>query len=399
MIMLWNFAFIIGFLPIIGWSDDDLSCMFFHYYNSSYIFFLTGCVSISVVICIAYLVRIQRAVRLRNVRHRLSFIDDIRQYHTSVAEIAIIITRYDLLLNVVFYLPIMLFLALHCRKCPLFDDTRKESRMVLFFYPLILVKGILALFFHAIKTPQIFRILKDLSRCKLSGSLVEHQDSVRSTRTLQSGTSSIYSIARRYSMHLTGTLPKGGTSAVGPSTSDDSFREIGTTSRESFPGICPNCGHKESAADGNTDKKVICRTTSLPAKQIQDPGQFSNGHRQIKHIPDNGHINPVYEEAPSRARSTDIATITGSDIGTSSVNEYRKSFAQTHLFKPQYVVFSNDQNDTKYMPVRRKVSLPINYCPVHGVKFSNQTKANVYQTVTVDPTIQARQSVSANTDI
>ena len=190
-------------------------------------------------------------------------------------------------------------------------------------------------------------------------------------------------------MHLTGTLPKGGTSAVGRSASNDSFREIGTTLRESFPVICPNCGHEGSTADGNSDKKVIFKTTSLPAKQTRDPGQFSNGHRQIKHIPDNGHINPVYEESPTSAKSTDMATITGSDIGTSSVNEYRKSFAQTHLFKPQYVVFSNDQNDTKHVPVPRKVPFPVNYCPVHGVKFSSQIKASVYQTLTVDPTIQA----------
>ena len=214
MIILWNCAFIIGFLPIIGWNGNEHSCVFFHYYSSSYIFCLTGCVLVSVIICIVYHVRIHRTIRLRNIRHRLSMVDATRQYHASVAEITIILTRYDLLLNVIFYLPIMLFLGLHCKQCVLFNDTRKESRTVLFFYPVILFKGIIALFLHAIKTPQICRILKYLSQCKLSGPLVEHQDSVGPTRTMQSATSSIYSIARRYSMHLTGALPKPG-AAIG----------------------------------------------------------------------------------------------------------------------------------------------------------------------------------------
>ena len=317
----------------------------------------------------------------------------------QLLKITIILTRYDLLLNVIFYLPIMLFFGLHCKQCVLFVDTRKESRMVLFFYPLILFKGILALFLHAIKTPQICRILKCLSQCKLSGPLVEHQDSVRSTRTLQSATSSIYSISRRYSMHLTGALPKPGAAIDGPS-SQDSIREIGATSSEPFRGVCPNCGHKTSSAIGNTNKKAVLRTTSLPANPTQEQGHFVKGHGQIKHIPNTGHINPVYEESPERTRP-DLATITGSDSSVNSVNEYRQSFAQTHLFKPQYIIFNNNQNDTKYVPVPRKLLVPSSYCPMHGVKFSNQTKASVNQTVTVNPIEQGiiQAGVSANTDL
>ena len=88
----------------------------------------------------------------------------------------------------------------------------------------------------------------------------------------------------------------------------DSIREIGATSGEPLPGVCPNCGYKKSSTIGNTDRKAVFRTTSLPANPTQGQGHFAKGLGQIRHMRDTGHINPVYEESPVRTRS-DLSTI------------------------------------------------------------------------------------------
>ena len=375
MIIIWNVAFIIGFLPQIGWNSRDLSCIFFHYYSSSYLFFLAGCVIVSIFACAIYQIQIQRTVRLRNIRHRLSFVDETRQYHASVAEITIILTRFDLLLDFVFYIPIMVYLVVHCGKCVLYEDTRKESRDVLFFYPLILAKGVCALFLHASRTPQILKILKDLSKCKLSRTrLVTHQDSVRSTRTLQSGTSSIYSIARRYSMNLSGTLPKSASSSV-RSSRRGVLPEMDPTYRESSRSMCTNCGHKVVTVSTD-DRNSLSRSVSAPAGQSQSHLIYRRG--QVSDLPDNGQINPVYEESPGPGRTrSDLLSVTAADLSSKNTGEYRKSFVQTHMFKPQYLVCKNESNDPKLLPVPRQRSVPTNYCPVHGVQFKDETKVNV----------------------
>ena len=384
MIIIWNIAFIIGFLPQIGWNSLDLSCIFFHYYSSSYLFFLAGCVFVSIFACAIYQVQIQRTVRLRNIRHRLSFVDETRQYHASVAEITIILTRSDLLLDFIFYVPILVYLVVHCDKCALYVDTRKESRDVLFFYPLILAKGVCALFLHASKTPQILKILKDLSKCKLSRTrLVTHQDSVRSTRTLQSGTSSIYSIARRYSMNLTGTLPKSA-SSTGRSSQRGALPELDPTHRESSRSMCTNCGHKVPIVSTD-DRSSLSRSVSAPAGQTQTHLIYRHG--QLTALPDNGQINPVYEESPGPGRTRhDLPTVTATDLNLKNTGEYRNSFVQTHMFKPQYLVCNNESNDPKLLPVPRKRSVPTNYCPIHGVQFKEETNANVSSEVKEDRT-------------
>ena len=384
MIILWNIAFIIGFLPQIGWNNRDLSCVFFHYYSSSYLFFLAGCVFVSIFVCAIYQIQIQRTVRLRNIRHRLSFVDETRHYHASVAEITIILTRFDLLLDFVFYTPIVVYLVVHCDTCVLYVDTRKESRDVLFFYPLILVKGVCALFLHGSRTPQILKILKDLSKCKLSRTrLVTHQDSVRSTRTLQSGTSSIYSIARRYSMNLTGTLPKAASSS-GRSSQRNTLSEIDPTYRESSRSICTNCGHKLAIVSAE-HRNSLSRSISAPAGQSQSYLIYRHG--QVSALPDNGQINPVYEESPGPERTLpDLPTVTSSTLSLKNTGEYRKSFVQTHMFKPQYLVCNNESNDPRLLPVPRQRPVPTNYCPIHGVQFKDKTKVNVNSTAKEDRT-------------
>ena len=247
--------------------------------------------------------------------------------------------------------------------------------MYCFFYPLILAKGVCALFLHASQTPQILKILKDLSKCKLSRTrLVTHQDSVRSTRTLQSGTSSIYSIARRYSMNLTGTLPKSVSSSV-RSSRRGALPDMDPTYRESSRSMCTNCGHKVVTVSTD-DKNSLSRSVSAPAGHSQSHLIYRHG--QVSALPDNGQINPVYEESPGPERPrSDLLSVTAADLSCKNKREYRNSFVQTHMFKPQYLVCKNESNDPKLLPVPRQRPVPTNYCPVHGVQFKDETKVNV----------------------
>ena len=385
MIILWNLAFIIGFLPQIGWSDRNLSCIFFHYYSSSYLFFLAGCVFISIIICALYQVRVHRTVRLRNIRHRLSFVDETRQYHASVAEVTVILSRLDLLLNFVFYLPLIAYLMLHCDKCVLYEDTRKESRDVLYFYPLVLIKGVLGLFLHAVKTPQIYKALQDLSKCQLSRPPVSHCDSVRSTRTFQTTSSSIYSIARRYSMQLSsgGTLPKSTTSSGRTSHRRATLRDIDPRfpreQQQSSRSICTTCGHRFSLGSPAGDhRNSLSRSISAPTGG-QTQSHVIYRPTQITPLTlESGSVNPVFEEPPSilpppsdKYQPKELNTVTA--VSDNS-KDYRKSFVQTHMFKPQYLVCCNESNDPQLYQVPRLRPVPANYCPLHGVKFDEEKK-------------------------
>ncbi len=361
MIIVWNLAFILGFLPLIGWSDAESSCVFFHFFASSYLFFLASCVLVSILVCVCYQILIWRKLPRRRSSQEPNFPDEILQHHLNVAEVTSSLTRWDLALKVVFYLPALLYLVLHCKVCILHENAKEESRVALFLYPLIQIKSICALFVH-IRTPQIHTIVKSIiSRRGIGGVLVESQGISRVSslrRSQNSGPASIYTIGRGYSAQLYRRFSKSGSTSdtIVPRLESD---EHSTTSTP-FHGTCPHCGSKLEQPGASADQ-ALARSPSLPDRQGEDSASDN-----LEHTPA-GQVNAAYDASLETRKSGSAGLILKLEDST----RYRGSFAQTHLFKPQFVALglSLNKHVATYVPVPREVLSSSSYCFVHGADF------------------------------
>lgn len=365
LIILWNIAFIVGFLPLVGWNSVDNSCVFFHFYSSSFLFFLSACVLVSMAACVTYQLWIGRTLRLQQVRHRSSFTDETRLHHGSVARMTVTLARFDLLLNILFYVPVLIFFMLHCSACVLYKDTRKESRMVLFFYPLVQVKGIFAVFVHALTTPQISDMIKNVSRKGLSGIQGDNQGySQTSASTIldsSTGTLGIFTIGRRYSLSLKRVATPRENGAHLPVSS--SQLALGSSIERPPGGVCPSCGRRR-------DISTTASNQHLPAESKSTVNNDVSGRAEQTPLDPNslqGHRTVAVGEAAG-----DVFGHQLSDSGA-----YRGSFARTHLFRPQYwSVDPGEAAHRTYYPVPRdQLWASESFCPVHGARFTTQRPA------------------------
>lgn len=52
-VILWNSAFIVGFVPLMGWNNIEYDCVFFHYYAKLYLLFLALVWILAIMVCSA----------------------------------------------------------------------------------------------------------------------------------------------------------------------------------------------------------------------------------------------------------------------------------------------------------------------------------------------------------
>lgn len=159
MIVLWNCAFILGFLPQLGWHTTDYAHEFFHYYDWRYLLFLSFIWELCYLSVL--LVQIYTAVVVRGIRRQdsLMSVDTVefkRCYNL------ILTSRLDLCLWFFVYIPAIAYIGLVCSSCAFGNSSANSETYILWVYNALLGKSLLNGIVHGYRTPQIRVVFKNL---------------------------------------------------------------------------------------------------------------------------------------------------------------------------------------------------------------------------------------------
>lgn len=158
--VLWNVAFIIGFLPQIGWNNQEFDCNFFYFYSLSYIVFISllwwtclfGCCFMQGVL---YRAR-QTIEQGNNLISPRSL--EYKKYKQLVATI-----RNDILIMSLCYGPFMIYITYF-----LVNERHKQTGTaninLIFFLPLFLLRSFVSAFIHSYRTIRIQRVMREISK-------------------------------------------------------------------------------------------------------------------------------------------------------------------------------------------------------------------------------------------
>ncbi|XP_012936024.1 uncharacterized protein LOC106011337 [Aplysia californica] len=158
MLLLWNVAFIVGFLPLLGWNLQDFTVYFFSFFPWHYLLFNGLVMTICVLICIACMVALARLPSLPApepdcfTARGLEVRKYRRLHRTIVMESGMWLCCY---------LPFFLYLGLACPQCPLSHYPYRDSA-VLYFIPVFLVKSLLSSALQAVRTLHVHAIMNRL---------------------------------------------------------------------------------------------------------------------------------------------------------------------------------------------------------------------------------------------
>ncbi|XP_064607425.1 adenosine receptor A2b-like [Liolophura sinensis] len=159
MIVLWNCAFILGFLPQLGWHTTDYAHEFFQYYDWRYLLFMSFIWELC-YLCVL-LVQVYTALVVRAIRHQdgLMSVDTMefkRCYNL------ILTSRLDLCLWFFVYIPAIAYIGLVCSSCAFGNISNNNETYILWVYTALLGKSLLNGIVHGYRTPQIRVVFKNL---------------------------------------------------------------------------------------------------------------------------------------------------------------------------------------------------------------------------------------------
>ena len=169
MMFMWNGAFIVGFMPLMGWNRPDRSpnyyytCAFFEFYNSSYLFLIVSIFGL----CLggAFILHIYIEVFNHRTLKRSCFLQ-LKSAYTKVRT-EIYTVRFLLVSELVMYLPVIVFILLHCDMCSRPPETHPSSSIKLFYFvPLILLKSLITAIFQGSRSKRIWNELCEMSRIR-----------------------------------------------------------------------------------------------------------------------------------------------------------------------------------------------------------------------------------------
>ena len=160
MMILWNFSFILGFMPQMGWNKDEYSCNMFNYYDEVYL------LSVGLVWFFCMFLSCIFQQKLRKVRKQVledshfltpqSF--EFRKYSKLIVTI-----RIDVIIWIISYVPLLIYLTLFCNSCSLGGREAANSNLF-FFMPIFLIRSFISAFVHSYRTIKIQQVMKNMSR-------------------------------------------------------------------------------------------------------------------------------------------------------------------------------------------------------------------------------------------
>ena len=158
MTFLWNSAFVVGFMPHMGWNLNDRmgwnseghTCVFLLYYSKIYLAFVTSIVGVCLVITLVLQTRIQTLLQRSVVNKHLILKMTIPITKT---------TRMDCVSMFLCYLPPVVYLLLTCESCVLSVSTAVANATLVLFVPLVILRSVLTTLLHQSRTTQIGQVV------------------------------------------------------------------------------------------------------------------------------------------------------------------------------------------------------------------------------------------------
>lgn len=158
--VLWNIAFIIGFLPQMGWNDQEFDCNFFQFYRLSYV------IVIGLLWCSCIVGSCIMQVKLYHARKSIeqgnNFISpqslEYKKYKQLIATM-----RNDIVILILCYLPLIIYIIYYFIKDRQnLTDTAHIN--LIFFLPLFLIRSFISAFIHSYRTVRIHRVMQEISK-------------------------------------------------------------------------------------------------------------------------------------------------------------------------------------------------------------------------------------------
>lgn len=206
MMILWNFAFIIGFIPQMGWCWDEFSCNLFNYYDDAYLRLIC---SILIICMICSCILQYKLQKIRSHILQNSHLISPQSLEYKKYSRLIVTIRIDVCVWILCYLPLLIYLLLFCNSCSL-GGIKSANSNLFFFMPIFLIRSFISAFIHSYRTVQIQQAMKHMSRPisntahKTSLSSIEGATSNDSTNSNQSDTA-IHTISKAAPKHTVRT--------------------------------------------------------------------------------------------------------------------------------------------------------------------------------------------------
>ena len=151
LVVLWNAAFVIGFVPQMDLNDDARACSFFHFYNTNYLVFVVAVFATCMVPSVAILAYMH-ATTHRNAPISCLF------YSAELAKDIVTTVQLDVAAQVVFSIPFVVYLMLYCHGCRLYGSSDNTTDMMLLPIPFLL-KSLLTAVLHCVYSKKIKIVL------------------------------------------------------------------------------------------------------------------------------------------------------------------------------------------------------------------------------------------------
>ena len=160
MVFLWNVAFIIGFVPLMGWNDEEFVCNVFQFYKFSYTMFVSLIWLVCIVgSCVTHFL-LNRTTR--QIRANSQFISPRSLEFLKYSQVMLTI-RNDMITLVLCYLPFLAYLSYYYTNHRHRDSTTANVNII-YFLPIFLARSLVSAFIHSYRTIRIQHVLHDITK-------------------------------------------------------------------------------------------------------------------------------------------------------------------------------------------------------------------------------------------
>ena len=166
LVVLWNVAFVVGFVPQMDLNDVDGASSFFCFYNADYLVFIVTIFVACMLPSVALLVYMR-------VRTRRSAPISCMFYSAELARDIVSTVQLDVAAQIVFSAPVAAYLMLHCYECRLYEG---DTTLLLFLAIVILSKSLLSAVLHCVNTKKIKMVLIAFGRHYCCVRFTDHGD-------------------------------------------------------------------------------------------------------------------------------------------------------------------------------------------------------------------------------
>ena len=166
LVVLWNVAFVVGFVPQMDLNDVDGASSFFCFYNADYLVFIVTIFVACMLPSVALLVYMR-------VRTRRSEPISCMFYSAELARDIVSTVQLDVAAQIVFSAPVAAYLMLHCYECRLNEG---DTTLLLFLGIVILSKSLLSAVLHCVNTKKIKMVLVAFGRHYCCVRFTDHGD-------------------------------------------------------------------------------------------------------------------------------------------------------------------------------------------------------------------------------